>query len=207
MGGGLAADRGDFSLPGAVERRADGAVLEIEHLDGLFHGLGLDLGMGLFGQFIDVGDGGDFGFVVGIDFEGAEGAVGLEGAELLDGAVVSALGAGLVAGEAVEGGGDFGAGEIGGGAGADFGFDAAEAVKIPGGVEDLVGGDGFDGALRGELGGEPIAESGEFLVFIDANDECLAVSPCLRAFWATWDLPSGVTGPVECCALARLAVI
>src|SRR5687767_10277412 len=32
-----------------------------------------------------------------------------------------------------------------------------------------------------------------------------AVNPCLRAFWEERDLPSGVAGPVERAALARLA--
>ena len=36
-----------------------------------------------------------------------------------------------------------------------------------------------------------------------ANEE--AVKPCLRAFWEERALPSGVRGPVECLALARLA--
>src|SRR5262249_33726085 len=35
----------------------------------------------------------------------------------------------------------------------------------------------------------------------------LAVSPCLVAFWEDAALPSGVRGPVECWALARLASI
>src|SRR5450631_4450550 len=32
-----------------------------------------------------------------------------------------------------------------------------------------------------------------------------AVNPCLREFWAERDLPSGVRGPVDWAALARLA--
>src|ERR1700682_1484997 len=35
--------------------------------------------------------------------------------------------------------------------------------------------------------------------------KCEAVKPCLREFWAERALPSGVRGPVEWDALARLA--
>jgi hypothetical protein len=134
----------------------------VGHLDGLFGGLGL----GLFGQFRNFGESREVGVVFG-------GAVGLKGAELLDGAVVGALRASLVAGEAVEDSGFFAAEEIFEIAAADFGFDAAEALEIPGGVEDLAEGDGFEGALGVELGFEGVAELGEVVFFIAADDEML----------------------------------
>ena len=71
--------------------------------------------------------------------EGAEGAIGLEGAKLLERAVAGALGAGLIAAETVEEPDGLGAHEVLGISGADFGFDRSEAVEIPGGVEDLLG--------------------------------------------------------------------
>src|SRR5689334_20455702 len=105
----------------------------LRHFDGHIDGLGGNLGSGLFCQFVDVGNGGDGGLVFFGQLGGAESAIGLESAELLEGAVVSALGAGLVAAEAVEDGAGLGIGEIVEGAERDFGFNGAEAVEVPGG--------------------------------------------------------------------------
>ena len=81
------------------------AGFEIEHLNGQIHGLGLDLGLGLFCQFVDVHDGGDFSLLFLVELEGPQGAVGLEGAKLLERPVIGSLGTCLIASEAVEYGG------------------------------------------------------------------------------------------------------
>jgi hypothetical protein len=65
----------------------------------------------------------------------AEGAVGLEDAELAEATEVGALEAGVVAGEAVEG---FFAGVVGEAvlrAAGEVGFQAADAAEVPGGVD------------------------------------------------------------------------
>ena len=106
--------------------------LVIHDVDGLLDGLGSDFGMGLFCQFVDIGDGGDRVFVLLIEFDGAKGPVGLEGAELLERLVIGALGTALIAADTVEDGGGGWLGEIGGATGGTFGLDTAEAVEAPG---------------------------------------------------------------------------
>ena len=105
---------------------------------------GLESGIAV-GSFCPFGDGGEgregLGFGPGIGAGGggggegvAEGAVGLEGAELAEGAEEGALGAGVVAGQALEGG----CGGVGGegiAVGGQVGFEAADASKIPGGED------------------------------------------------------------------------
>ena len=66
--------------------------------------------------------------------------------------VPGALGTSLIASEAVEDGDGFGVEEIGGTAIGDLGLDAAETVQVPGGVDEFVEGDGFDGSLGVEFG-------------------------------------------------------
>ena len=56
----------------------EGAGFVVDHADGLFHGLGGDLGSALFCQFVDIGDGGHFATGLLVELEGAEGAIGLE---------------------------------------------------------------------------------------------------------------------------------
>ena len=144
-------------------------------------GLGGDFGLGLFCQIVDGGDGGDFGGLLLVQFDGAQGAIGLEDAQFVERSLPGALGAGLITGEAVEDGGGGGVGEILDAAAGGFGLDAAEAVEAPGGMEEFVEGDGFDGALGIELAGERVEEVGEFLVFVVADGE-RAVSPWRREF-------------------------
>jgi hypothetical protein len=127
--------------------------------------------LGLFGQLRDFGESRDCASLWAVEFRGAKGAVGLESTEFLDGAVVGTLGASLIAGEAIEEVGRLGVGEIVLGAEGDFGFDAAEALEIPGGVEDLAKGDGFEGTLGVEIGFEGVTESREFFLVIRADDE------------------------------------
>lgn len=134
--------------------------------------------MGLFCQFVDVSDGGDFGGGLFVELGGAEGAIGLEGAELMEGAVIGALGAGLVATEAFDGGGVGAVAEgIAIAGSGELGFETAEAVEVPSGVEELAESDGFDGALGSELGEERILKGVEFLAFIIADDEVAGGEP------------------------------
>ena len=58
--------------------------MNIHHLHGQFDGLSGRLGLGLFCQIVDGGDGGDFGLLLGVEFAGAKGAIGLEDAEFGD---------------------------------------------------------------------------------------------------------------------------
>jgi len=108
--------------------------------------------------------GGDSVSLRAVEFGGAECAVGVEGADLLNGAAISALRAGLIARDAVEDGSCLAAKDILGVAAAGLGFDAAEALRVAGAVEDLAEGDGFEGARRVELGFEGVGESREFLL-------------------------------------------
>jgi hypothetical protein len=148
-----------------------GSDFEVSHLKGKVEGFGGDFGMGLFCQIVNGGDGRDFGVLLLAQFEEAEGAIGLEDAEFLKRFLKSALGAGLIAGEAVEDGGCRGVGEIRDGAEGGFGLDAAEAVEVPGGVEELLENDGFDGALGSEFRGERVLQNGEFVLLVVADDE------------------------------------
>src|SRR5579864_7898652 len=68
--------------------------------------------------------------------QGAEGGGGLQGLQFLEAAVESALDAGLMAGQAIELGLDLVVVEqveVGGCAGAELGFHAADAAQVPGG--------------------------------------------------------------------------
>jgi len=129
------------------------------------------------GSFCPFGDGGEgregFGFGVGLGGGGkgiAEGAVGLEGAELAEGAEEGALGAGVVAGQAE----DDGFGFVGGeriGAGGQAGFEAADAAEVPGGEDELVEQVLLEHALGLEVvlvGGEEVVE---FLAFLRGDDD------------------------------------
>src|SRR5262249_36303149 len=122
-------------------------------------------------QFVDVDDGGDFGGLFFFQFHSAEGAIGLEDPKFLQGFVVSALGSGLVAGETVEDGGGIRVGEVLRAAGGDPSFDFPEACEVPGGMKELVEGEGFDGALRSEFGRQRLLERREFFLFLGANYE------------------------------------
>ena len=66
-----------------------------DHVDGLLQRLGCDLGLALFCQIINAGDGGHRGRGFLIQFDGAQGAVGLKRAQFLEGSIVGALGARL----------------------------------------------------------------------------------------------------------------
>jgi hypothetical protein len=202
-----AGDFGGFSFPAAHEFEADRVCFEVRHAEGDLDGLFRGLGSGLFCQFRDFGENGDLGHLRGGEFGGAEGAVGLENAELMDGAVIRTLRTGLIAGEAVEDRGLFAAEEVLDVSAADFGFDAAEALEVPGGVEDLLEGKGLEGTLRGELGFEGVAKSCEVFLFIGADDEVFGGESVLERVPGDAGFALGVTGPVEWRALARLAVI
>jgi hypothetical protein len=93
-----------------VERIGEAdAGFVLDHLHGHVQRLVGDLGLGLFCQFVDVGDDRDFGVFLFGELDGSQAAVGLEAAELVQCAVVSALGAGEIAADAVEEGRGFGA--------------------------------------------------------------------------------------------------
>ena len=83
-------------------------------------------------NFANHGEGGDSVSLRAVEFGGAECAVGVEGADLLNGAAISALRAGLIARDAVEDGSCLAAKEILGVAAAGLGFDAAEALRVAG---------------------------------------------------------------------------
>ena len=53
------------------------ACFALYEVDGLLDGLGRDLGMALFCQFVDIGDGGGFGGGFLVEFDVAKGAIGL----------------------------------------------------------------------------------------------------------------------------------
>jgi len=139
---------------------------------------GLEGGIAV-GSSCPFGDGGEgregFGFGLGIGVVGwgggegvAEGAVGLESAELAEAAEEGALGAGVVAGQALEGGFGVWGGEGIAGLAKD-GFEAADAAKIPSGEDELVEQVELDHALGLEVvlvGGEEVLE---FLALIGGD--------------------------------------
>ena len=62
-----------------------------------------------------------------------------------------------------------------------------------------------DGAVLAlEVGEQRFDEIGVFIEEVDAG---VGIEACLRALEAMRRLPTSVRGPVDCCALARLAAI
>jgi hypothetical protein len=57
---------------------------------------------------------------------------------------------------------------------ASYGFDAAVAAQVPGGVKEFVEGDGLDCTLRVEFLDQGLLEVLELLVFIVVHDEVFA---------------------------------
>jgi len=102
---------------------------------------------------------------------GAEGAVGLEGAELAEATEVRALETGVVAGEAVEGFFAGVAGEAVVRASGEVGFQAADAAEVPGRVDELA----EQVLLEGALGLEVVLEGGlelvELLALVGSEDQ------------------------------------
>jgi len=108
---------------------------------------------GSFRKTGDVGEGGSF-FGQFVGDVGAEGAVGLELGELLEGVVEAAFVRGAIAGEEGElaqGFGVFIEGEEGV-------FAVGDALEVPGGAEEAFEQELLDGALGGDFGGELAAE-------------------------------------------------
>jgi len=106
---------------------------------------------------------------------GAEGAVGLEGAELAEATEIGALEAGVVAGEAVEG---FFAGVVGEAvlrAAGEVGFQASDTPEIPGGVDELAEQVELQGALGLEIGLEGGSEEVELFELFGADYEVAGV--------------------------------
>src|SRR5438067_10813969 len=119
--------------------------------------------MGLFCQMVDIGDGGYFGLDFLGEFDGPQGAVGLEDAQFGKRLVIGALGARLITADAVEHGGGLRVAEVVEGAERGLGLEAAEALEVPGGVEEFLERGPFNGALRIEFGFEGGAEGFERL--------------------------------------------
>ena len=93
------------------------------------------------------------------------------------------------------------------GSGEEAGLQAGEAAHAPLGVGDLTDEFEFEG-----VGGLDVGfEGGELAVEVGGSSPGRTVSrarsPCLRAFFATRDLPSSVRGPVDFLAFLRLALI
>jgi hypothetical protein len=100
-----------------------------------------------------------------------EGAVGLEGAELLQAAEERTLGAGLVTGQTLEGGFEGVFEEGVGGFGGQFRFQAADAAEVPGGVDELIEQVVLEGALGIELGLVGGEEVVKLFLFAFADDQ------------------------------------
>ena len=106
---------------------------------------------------------------------GAEGAIGLEGAELAEATEIGALEASVVAGETVEG---FFAGVVGEAvlrAAGEVGFQASDAAEVPGGVDELTEQVVLEGALGLEIGLEGGSEEVELFELLGADYEVAGV--------------------------------
>src|SRR5262245_40957659 len=121
---------------GAIGVKVGGGVV-LDHAEGMLQRLGRNLGSGLFCQIIDRGDRRNLGLDLRIELDAPQRAIGLERAEFCERTIPGALGTGLVSAETIRGGSAGRIAEILGSARGEFGFDATEAGKIPGGVEEV----------------------------------------------------------------------
>jgi len=155
---------------GGGARRVVGIALIDDGL--VFGGHGGQRGLGSFCPFRDGGEWREYGDArLGLGLEGvAEGAVGLEDAELAEAAEEGALGAGVVAGQTLDGGFGVSVGEgiaiLG-----QVGFEAADALEVPGGEDELVEEALLDHALGLEVGLVGGEEVFEFLEFVLGDDD------------------------------------
>ena len=129
--------------------------------------------VGSFCQIVIGDQGGHQLLLFFVHLEAAQGPVGLEDAEFPEVAVIGALGLAMVAMEAVEG---FGGGFVEEGVEAvdhEVGFEALEAVHVPGGAQELVEGEHFDGSFGAEFLLKLGLELIEFIAFVFADDKVL----------------------------------
>src|SRR5213596_1936611 len=61
--------------------------------------------------------------------------------------------------------------EIDSAAGRGFGLDAAKPVEVPGGMQEFLESNRFDGALGVELGQQVVSQGGEFFALVLSNDQ------------------------------------
>jgi hypothetical protein len=121
----------------------------------------------------------------------------------------AAFDSGVVAGEAVELGGELGVVEdveVGLGRGGEFGFHATDAAEIPGGRHELVEQNPLEGALRPDVGLKLDVELVEFFTVLSGDDELGGGESMLSRVLGRAGLASSVRGPVLRQALAAFAV-
>ena len=113
-----------------------------------------------------------------VDRQGAsESGVGVQSFEFAQGSVEASFEAGVIAGEAIELGGEDVVGEEVAGRGRgghEFGFHAANAAQIPGGGEEFFKDDFLERALRASLGVELRAEFFEVVTLVVRDQRMLA---------------------------------
>jgi len=130
------------------------------------------------------------------------GAFGLEALQILDGLTLQAAGvidaaleAGLGAGTLVEGlaDGGVGAGVVGvlDCVDQDLGIDPVEAAEAPGGADDVIDQDGFDGGLGLAIPVEPFGEVGESGGILAGDDGRLGVDSGFERVHAGGELALG----------------
>ena len=131
----------------------------------------LDLLGGAHGQLLDGAQDRHCFRIFLVERRCTDSAVGLEGAELVHGAVIIAQSVAVVAVDAVQG---FGFGVVEQGVepvGHEAGFEGAEALDVPACVKQDVEGFDFKSALRVDFGEQEIAKLVEFFDFIFADDD------------------------------------
>jgi len=148
---------------------------------------------GSFRHFCNGRKSGEDGGGLGLELS-AEGAVGLEGAELAEATEIGALEAGVVAGEAVE---SLFAGVVGEAvvrASGEVGFQTPDAANIPGRVDELA----EEVLLEGASGLEVVLEGGleelEFLALVGADDQVPGVQAMLEGVLGGAGFPFGGAG-------------
>jgi len=158
-----------------------------------YRGMSIGWAAGSFCHFGNGSKGGEDGGGLGLELS-AEGAVGLEGAELAEATEVGALETGVVAGEAGEGPVAGVVGEAVVRASGEVGFEAADTAEVPGRVEEL----SEEVLLEGALGLEVVLEGGleelEFLAFVGSDHQIAGVQAVLEGVLGGAGLALGGAG-------------
>ena len=157
-------------------------------------------------HLLDVNNDGEH-FPVLLRVDAAAEVVGAVAGEFLHGPVVGALDAGGVTANGVEFGAgvDVGEGTLGGVE--QFALHAADAVQVPGGVEDALEEFFADGGGGIAFIEELVAELFELGTFLVLDDDFAGVEAVLDGVEARDVLAASVLGPVDFFAFSRLVLI